>query len=82
MKLEIAARAIKELRRTGQNASKIRQNIKQYASDPKNLSNNMKVLQGCGEYRLLVGDCRVLFVIENDVMTVTNVRKRDEAYDD
>lgn len=82
MKLEIKARAMKELRKTGQNASKILGKIKQYAADPQSLKSNVLPLKGRNEYRLRVGDYRVLFTIEGDVMTVTNVRKRDEAYDD
>ncbi|CAK7080791.1 MAG: hypothetical protein ENTA_01519 [Enterocloster clostridioformis] len=32
------------------------------------------------EYRLRVGDLRVLFMVENDIITVNDIRPRGQAY--
>lgn len=32
------------------------------------------------EYRLRIGDLRVLFTLENDIITINNVKPRGEAY--
>ena len=32
------------------------------------------------EYRLRVGDLRVLFTVENDIITVNDIRPRGQAY--
>jgi len=61
-----------------------RREYEQYAEDPKSLTNQVKALKGREQFRLRVGDYRVLFVIENDVvavMVVTAVRHRSRAYD-
>ena len=81
MQVRITEKAIKELRRIGPSSQLIRSKIRQYAADPASLANNVKALQGRTGYRLRVGDFRVLFTIDGDVMTVTAVRKRESAYD-
>ncbi len=32
------------------------------------------------EYRLRIGDLRVLFTLENDIITINNVKPRGQAY--
>lgn len=32
------------------------------------------------EYRLRVGDLRILFTVENDIITINDVKPRGEAY--
>ncbi len=39
---------------------------------------NVKSLTNRGDYRLRVGDYRAIFTVEDDAITVTEVRKRDE----
>ncbi len=58
--------------------------IEQYATDPKALANNVKMLRGgrgVHRLRLRVGDRRVIFRIEGDTMVVLGVPTRGEAYD-
>ena len=81
MRLQFTEKAIKEIRKIGPDSRRIRDKIKQYAADPASLSNNVKALKGRDEYRLRIGDHRVLFTVDNDVVTVHAVRKRGEAYD-
>jgi len=45
------------------------------------LANNVETLQARAGHRLRVGNCRVLFTIDGDVMTVTAIRTRSKAYD-
>lgn len=39
---------------------------------------NVKSLTNRGDYRLRVGDYRAIFTVDDDAITVTEVRKRDE----
>jgi len=55
--------------------------IRHYAADPDSLANNVETLQARAGHRLRVGNCRVLFTIDGDVMTVTAIRTRSKAYD-
>lgn len=42
---------------------------------------DIKKLAGLeNEYRLRVGDLRVLFTVENDIITINDVKPRGEAY--
>lgn len=73
----------KTLRRMPANVSAlIRSKIEQYASEPLSLANNVKALKGeVRTLRLRVGDWRVIFTIEGDVLTVIRIRPRGSAYD-
>jgi mRNA interferase RelE/StbE len=77
--------AAKELSKIGPHARKITEKVRQYAANPESLANNVKSLVGTNDYRLRVGDYRVLFTIEEDgsltVMLVLAVRHRRQAYD-
>jgi len=41
---------------------------------------DIKKLKGRGDYRLRIGDLRVLFRIEPDVIIITNIAPRGQAY--
>lgn len=75
--------AIKSLRRMPANTSKlIRSKIAQYAADPRSLANNVSALKGeRGVYRLRVGDWRVLFTEDGQVIGVIRVAPRGGAYE-
>jgi mRNA interferase RelE/StbE len=61
----------------------IRNKIQQYAADPESLANNVKKLQGReDEYRLRVGDWRVIFAQDGVILNVLKVRPRGGAYED
>jgi mRNA interferase RelE/StbE len=76
--------AAKALTRMPTNTAQlIRGKIRQYAAEPASLANNVKKLQGCeDEYRLRVGDWRVIFSQDGVILDVLNVRPRGSAYED
>lgn len=61
-------------------AALIERKIEQYAVDPASLANNVKALAGRPEYRLRVGDWRVIFEIKADTMTVLDIGPRGSVY--
>ncbi len=75
--------ALKTLRRMPANtASTIRAKIAQYAADPASLSNNVKSLVGMpGILRLRVGDWRVLFSEEGEVIAIIKIAPRGGVYE-
>ncbi|GJD54225.1 type II toxin-antitoxin system RelE family toxin [Methylobacterium dankookense] len=59
----------------------IRRKLRQYASDPASLANNVKALKGEGERcRLRIGDWRAVFTIEADRIIVHAVGPRGSIY--
>lgn len=62
-------------------ARTIRGKIKQYASDPASLANNVKKLQSRPGYRLRIGDWRVIFDEDGKVIAILAVLPRGGAYD-
>jgi mRNA interferase RelE/StbE len=75
--------ALKTLSRTPSNISKlIRSKIEQYAADPAAQANNVTLLKGQkGVGRLRVGDWRVIFTDEGDVLAVIRVAPRSSVYE-
>ena len=60
----------------------IRDKLVQYAENPATLANNVKKLQGFDDrYRLRVGDWRVIFDVEGNVIMVAKVVPRGRAYE-
>ena len=55
--------------------------IEQYARHPGSLVANVRALVGQDALRLRVGNWRVLFIIEDNTMTVFKVASRGSAYD-
>lgn len=73
--------AIKTLSKMPANASRnIRAKIAVYAETPEALSGNVKKLQGADGYRLRVGDWRVIFNEDAQVVAVLKVAPRGGAY--
>lgn len=85
MEVRFTTKALKELKKVGPAGDHILSKIRQFAADPDSLANNVKALKGREEYRLRVGDYRVLFVIleggSMTIMEVTAIRHRSKAYD-
>lgn len=75
--------ALKTLTRMPANTSKpIRAKLAQYAEDPAGLAQNVIKLQGVeGALRLRVGDWRILFTEDGEVIAVIKVAPRGGAYD-
>ncbi len=74
--------ALRTLGRIPSNISAlIRAKVEQYAADPAAQANNVKALKGePGVFRLRVGDWRVLFNEQGEVIAVMKVAPRGEAY--
>ncbi|KAB2752332.1 type II toxin-antitoxin system RelE family toxin [Brucella anthropi] len=63
-------------------AKLIRSKIEQYAADPASLANNVKVLKGGeGIFRLRVGDWRVLFTDEGEIIAIVRIAPRGSVYE-
>jgi mRNA interferase RelE/StbE len=84
MQIRYTKAAAKALMKMPTNAAQlIRMKIQQYAADPASLANNVRKLQGREEeYRLRVGDWRVIFSQDGVILDVLKVRPRGSAYED
>ncbi|MCW5711697.1 type II toxin-antitoxin system RelE/ParE family toxin [Shinella sp.] len=75
------APALRMLARIPRNeADKIRRKIYQYAADPAAQKANVKKLQGRAGFRLRVGNWRVIFDENGDVLDVLEVDSRGNIY--
>lgn len=73
--------ALKALKRMPANTSlTIRSKMNAYAAEPEQVSSNVKKLQGVEGYRLRVGDWRVIFTEDAQVIAVIKVAPRGGAY--
>ena len=74
--------ALRALSRCPVDVSKrIRTKVAQYARDPSSLKANVKALQGeAGIYRLRVGDWRVVFSENFEVVAVIKIASRGSVY--
>ncbi|KQY15331.1 type II toxin-antitoxin system RelE family toxin [Rhizobium sp. Root482] len=73
--------ALRTLARIPRNeAEKIRRKIYQYADDPSALKTNVKKLQGREGFRLRVGNWRVIFDENGEVLDVLEVDSRGSIY--
>ena len=78
-KIEFKPRAIKDIKSFSQDES--RRIIKKIETLQDNLSGDVKRLTDFSpEYRLRVGDYRILFEIENDTIVIYRVKHRREVY--
>lgn len=75
--------ALRTLRRMTANVSAlIRAKIEQYAADLASLAANVKALKGePGVFRLRVGDWRVLFGEDGEVVAIVRIAPRGAAYE-
>ena len=76
--------AIRTLRRLPANLSAlIVSKIELFAKDPSALANNIKALSGRpGEFRLRVGDWRVIMTDSGEVIAVIKIGPRGSVYED
>lgn len=63
-------------------AKRIRKKTEAYARDPDSQSNNIVRLKGRDGYRLRVGDWRVIFDTQGNVMAILAVGPRGSIYED
>lgn len=75
--------ALKSLRRMPANeAKRVRQKIEAYASNPASQVNNVVQLKGRDGFRLRVGDWRVIFDKQGNVMAILAIGPRGSIYED
>lgn len=78
------ADAIKTLTRMDREiAKRIRSKLLTLARDPNRPNNNVKKLVGIAGFRLRIGDWRVIYTLEQQVLTVVVIRvgHRSEVYE-
>jgi len=79
MTVVLERNAAKKLERTNEPLkSRIIKGLSGLSEEPPH--GNIKKLQGRDDYRLRVGSYRVLFRIEHDIVIVTNIASRGQAY--
>lgn len=82
LNIEIERAALRVLMRLPANVGDlIESKIEQLANEPDSLKNNVTRLVGTKESRLRVGDWRVIFRIDNDVLLIIKIAPRGGAYD-
>jgi mRNA interferase RelE/StbE len=59
----------------------IDEKIEQYARDPGSLSRNLSRLQGRPGFRLRVGDWRIIFDQDGNILTILDIGPRGGIYD-
>lgn len=60
--------------------TQIRQKLAQYAQNPVSLANQVKRLKGSGALRLRVGDYRVIFTEDGQILLILRVGHRKNVY--
>jgi len=81
LKIAYSKKALNDLRKIPVNEQKrIRSKIQDYAEDQAAHRHHVKKLKGREGYRLRVGDWRVIFDIDGNVMAVYRVRARGSVY--
>jgi mRNA interferase RelE/StbE len=73
--------AIKDLRQHANRRAVIMAKVDAYAKNPAAHANNIKKLKGRPDYRLRVGDFRVIFTETETTITIHSVGPRGEIYD-
>jgi mRNA interferase RelE/StbE len=82
--IEITRDAIKTLRKMPRNVAElIREKLGALAASPYAPNNNVKKLKGSDDYRLRVGDWRIVYTVEDDrlVIVVIRIAPRGGVYD-
>jgi len=79
-KIEWKDGAIKEVQKLEVNISRrIYNKVEELSEDP--FSKDIKKLKGTGDYRLRVGDYRVIFEMQKDIIIILKVGHRKNIYD-
>ena len=74
--------ALRNLKRHGNMAARIRRAVEEYAADPAAHVNNVTQLVGSSSSRMRVGDYRVIFVETTTELSVVRVGPRGGVYDE
>ena len=79
MKTVFSPEAVKDLKKINEpNKSRIIKAIQKLEQEPP--QGDIKNLVGKNGFRLRIGSYRVLFGIKNDIIIITNIAPRGEAY--
>lgn len=82
MEVQFTNAARKDLKRLDrQVALCILKKLDQYAQDQDAFGNTVTALVGRNDLRLCIGNYRVLFFFEDDIVVVTRIGHRRDAYD-
>jgi mRNA interferase RelE/StbE len=73
--------ALRNLKRHGNMAPRIRRAIEEYAADPAAHANNVTRLVGSSASRMRIGDYRVIFVETEAELSVVRVGPRGDVYE-
>ncbi len=82
--IETTRDASRALRKMPSNvAALIGSKIETLAADPFAPNNNVKKLKGSDDYRLRVGDWRVVYTLQNDklIITIVRIAPRGDIYE-
>lgn len=83
IKITYSKQAAKTLKRMPANTAKrIRAKIKACAEDPESQKNNVSKLQNRPGYKLRVGDWRVIFNRDGNVLAILAIGPRGGIYED
>jgi mRNA interferase RelE/StbE len=74
--------ALRNLKRHGNMAVRIRRAMEEYAADPAAHANNVTKLVGSSSSRMRVGDYRVIFVETEAELSVVRIGPRGGVYDE
>lgn len=75
------ADALRDLKRHGNMAARVRKALTEYAADGIAHANNVTQLVGSTAYRMRVADFRVIFEETDDAVLVTRIGPRGSVYD-
>jgi mRNA interferase RelE/StbE len=75
-----AAKALTQM--PANTAKRIRAKIERYAADPASQTNNVKKLKGRPGFRLRIGDYRVIFDRQGNVLAILQIGPRGSIYED
>ncbi len=75
------ASALRDLKRHGNVAGRVRKAVAEYAADPQAHANNVTQLVGSPFQRIRVGDFRAIFEATDTAVIVVKVAPRSEAYE-
>ncbi len=75
------ATALRDLKRHGNVAGRLRKAVAEYAADPQAHANNVTQLVGSPFQRIRVGDFRAIFEATDTALIVVKVAPRSEAYE-
>jgi mRNA interferase RelE/StbE len=74
--------ALRNLKRHGNMAARVRRAMEEYAADPLAHANNVTQLVGSSSSRMRVGGFRVIFVETETELSIVRVGPRGDIYDE